>query len=1153
MKAMLTWSCAAFVGLVLSGMVLGQGTAIGGEAQTPEGLVAALSNKDWRVRNAAAAALMPQANGLSRAAQKSLWQLVGDDVGLFERGNFESFDRLLTSTKFTGPALQAVGYYPVPEVSVPAKASDLLLPYSRQVLAVLVLQQITQPHPDDLPACQAAAIREADPTASQMLRSVLASFGDAAVAQLQEALTPAVTKTRSGKQMFETLRVLPALGDPGWSLLHDAAIAEHRPMLRRAAMRAIGISKRDVDVDLFVARRLFVDPEAASEACGALTVLPASNEDPALANWLIKAFARTEGVDRYRMLAMLANTELRGRAAKVTNAFLVRALGSDEKRIAELALIGMRKRARATPWLLREPAVEQQLINLAKGGSRVAMQATKLLRDVAVKDDALMARLLDEGILAVGELRKKYGSYLQLPAAVEAQLDEQFVRAVGDRDGTNQVRLAHAFVAKPWSQVVPGVVALLRAELQSGDADRVAVVSWIVGSDPELFEELVPQFRELAAAKKRRLRELGWRALVSLVPGELPDALVVKHVSRWDARVDGLVARMPRAKLIALFDHDDNDVAASAAKFLARDPEMIPVLFEGLRHSSEFVRKQCMLGLPWRIPAEHNQLLLRATKRLRAQLANAEAPWGSRMEAARTLIELRQVGPRDVQILCGVSGKLKLGKVDHWNSAEGFVGARPFLPPTRFEVFFRVERLPATKSSIAWLQQGANQGKSPVFRSYCRDLLSRYLQRDQLVALASEWFTADEAARAKLELPVDCYSSRDVNALVPLLFSAWREVARETRGDILPPLLPDDMKKALEPSTLRVGDYEFPYVLLVKGEKPSAGWPLFLCMHGGGGNGKASGPHAWNVNTREWQAQKSLFRGIYEPAGIYFIPRMADDRRGRWWHDHNQIAFERVIEQCLLFRDVDPNRVYLMGISEGGYGAIRFAGNRPDRFAATGGMAAAEPMNTSPPENMRNVAMRIDIGEKDTMFDRVGLARRMGERLAELRKRDPEGYDYSVNIQAGRGHGIDYSLTPKWLAERVRNPRPKRVVWTIQKFDSRVARQHYWLALDAEPDDLPWYIDAKIRGNRIDVTVERDDASAGSRLPVTSGRLRLRLDDRLLKLDQDVQVVVNGRHLPAKQLTRSFEVMLRTMAERSDPDSCLSAEVVVDLGQQSGR
>ena len=41
----------------------------------------------------------------------------------------------------------------------------------------------------------------------------------------------------------------------------------------------------------------------------------------------------------------------------------------------------------------------------------------------------------------------------------------------------------------------------------------------------------------------------------------------------------------------------------------------------------------------------------------------------------------------------------------------------------------------------------------------------------------------------------------------------------------------------------------------------------------------------------------------------------------------------------------------------------------------------------APPENMRNIAFRADIGEKDTMFDRVGLNRRYGQALEQLRIR----------------------------------------------------------------------------------------------------------------------------------------------------------------------
>lgn len=347
---------------------------------------------------------------------------------------------------------------------------------------------------------------------------------------------------------------------------------------------------------------------------------------------------------------------------------------------------------------------------------------------------------------------------------------------------------------------------------------------------------------------------------------------------------------------------------------------------------------------------------------------------------------------------------------------------------------------------------------------------------------------------------------------------------------------------------LALGALSMPYVLFHKGERPANGWPLFLCLHGGGGNAEATGPHAWDVNTGEWNAQRRLAARRYPANGLYFVPRMADDRQGRWWFDHNQQAFDTVIRDAILFADVDPDRVHLLGISEGGYGAIRFAGNRPDRFAACNGMAAAEPLATSPPENMRNVALRIDIGERDTMFDRVGLARTMGERLATLRAADPGGYVHELVVQPGRGHGIDYAPGPRWLVDKVRTPRPDRVVWTVLPFHTQVALQSYWLALPERPTTMPLYLRATVREQRLELVAEVDDpAHAGQRLPARSCRVLVRLDDGMADLDRDLEITVNGAKRPAVRPHRRLATMVHTLAERGDPRLCFPAEVVVDL------
>ncbi len=418
------------------------------------------------------------------------------------------------------------------------------------------------------------------------------------------------------------------------------------------------------------------------------------------------------------------------------------------------------------------------------------------------------------------------------------------------------------------------------------------------------------------------------------------------------------------------------------------------------------------------------------------------------------------------------------------------------------------------------------------------------------------WFAQPAATRGPAPDTTTAMTRAEAETYRDLVVTACRDAQRANGADDLAPA--STTATTATQGALRIGDFTMPYVLLQKGERPANGWPLWICLHGGGGNDQADGPHGWSVNTREWDAQKRLFAKVYSGAGLYFIPRMADDRRGRWWFDHNQLAFDEVIRKVILFRDVDPDRVYLMGISEGGYGAIRFAGNRPDRFAACGGMAAAEPLSTSPPENMRNVALRIDIGEKDTMFDRIGLARRMGERLAQLRADDSGGYDHELNVQQGRGHGIDYSLTPKWLATKTRDARPSRVVWRVAPFDSQVELRSHWLALAETPSQMPLVITALRSGQRIEITATADVASSGNdaaaaRQPAEGGTLLLRLDDSMLDLDQPIEIVVNGETRPAVMARRSLATIVRTMEERWDPRGVFLAEVAVPLATAAAR
>ena len=139
----------------------------------------------------------------------------------------------------------------------------------------------------------------------------------------------------------------------------------------------------------------------------------------------------------------------------------------------------------------------------------------------------------------------------------------------------------------------------------------------------------------------------------------------------------------------------------------------------------------------------------------------------------------------------------------------------------------------------------------------------------------------------------------------------------------------------LQARTMPLRDFQMPFTLIRREPSgmPENGRPMFICTHGGGQKADVGAPHAWNVNDREWQTQTRFAMRLYKPEGLYFVPRMADDRLGRWRHPHHQDQFELAIRHGILFWGVDPNRVYKLGISQGGFASAILGMFMPDLFA----------------------------------------------------------------------------------------------------------------------------------------------------------------------------------------------------------------------------
>jgi hypothetical protein len=331
-----------------------------------------------------------------------------------------------------------------------------------------------------------------------------------------------------------------------------------------------------------------------------------------------------------------------------------------------------------------------------------------------------------------------------------------------------------------------------------------------------------------------------------------------------------------------------------------------------------------------------------------------------------------------------------------------------------------------------------------------------------------------------------------------------------------------ERKQEMEAKTIVQGDLKMPFFYRVFGDKPKNGRSLYISMHGGGG----APPR---VNDQQWENQKRLYT---VPEGVYAVPRAPTNTWNLWHQGHIDGMFARLIENLIVFEDVNPDRVYLMGYSAGGDGVFQVAPRMADRWAAAA-MMAGHPNETSP-LGLRNTAFTLHMGGKDSAYQRNKIAAQWKQKLADLRKQDPKGYEHKVVVYPNKGHWMDRedaSAIP-WMAEFERERYPARIVW---KQDDVKHQRFYWLA--AAPGDIvgrPLVI-AERRGQHI--TIEQSDVN----------RLTVRLCDEMLDLDKPVQITWGNKELPSQTIERNIATLAKTLQERGEREGMFSAELEINL------
>jgi predicted esterase len=369
--------------------------------------------------------------------------------------------------------------------------------------------------------------------------------------------------------------------------------------------------------------------------------------------------------------------------------------------------------------------------------------------------------------------------------------------------------------------------------------------------------------------------------------------------------------------------------------------------------------------------------------------------------------------------------------------------------------------------------------------------------------------TDEERAKWKFDASLDDWLAADEVAVRRAAWQAFRDAP-----------IPAELKKDYDQNQVHFDKHLSPYTVRKVGKRPKNGWPLFIAMHGGGGAPQ-------KVNDSQWEHMKIYYKDQDSVEGYQYLAlRAPNNVWNGFYDDYVPPLIFNLIRQFLLFGDVDPDKVFLMGYSHGGYGAFFIGPKIPDRFAAVHASAAAPTDGTISPKNLRTTRFTFMIGEKDNAYGRRERCEKFHKEVEEIKQANPGDYPVEMEFQKGYGHGgLPDRDKIKAMYPFTRNPAPRHVTWELT--DAHV-KHLFWLTVPAPQKGAG--IDAKVADNTLTLT--------------THGlkEFEVGLDGRLVDFTKPLRVVLDGQAREIAIRPR-FWTLCESLRERGDPNLAYTCRV----------
>lgn len=184
--------------------------------------------------------------------------------------------------------------------------------------------------------------------------------------------------------------------------------------------------------------------------------------------------------------------------------------------------------------------------------------------------------------------------------------------------------------------------------------------------------------------------------------------------------------------------------------------------------------------------------------------------------------------------------------------------------------------------------------------------------------------------------------------------------------------------------------------------KPVSGFPLVLFLHGGGEGGS-------DIEKVKKHGLPKLIEGGESFPFIVVSPQNPSETQ--FWDDQQLICLLDELEAQL---PVDPSRIYLTGLSRGGYGAWRLAIQNPDRFAAFVPISGGGTVPYA--KKLKDVPTWVFHGARDRVIPLVE-----SQRMVDALRQVDGNVKFTIYPEAGHDAWTETYDNPelyKWLLEQ---------------------------------------------------------------------------------------------------------------------------------------